>query len=215
MRNINIHLALWLIIGLSGIIWVALGLVSTRDLVKPLEFISLLPKVITIDAVIISIFVKWGWRIPLLRPWLVPFPDLNGTWVGQIHSIGPEEETGTARSPIPAILTVRQTFFHVSCVMQTDEMRSDSFAEGFRIDLDRQVRELIYSYDSRPKMHLQDRSPRHEGTGVIEVIESPERRLRGRYWNERRGTGELEFVYHSKKILEEMPADMPSHPMSE
>lgn len=215
MRNVNIRIALWLLLGLSAVVWIVLGITTGRDLSRPQDLLALLPEVITVVVVFISAFVKWGWRIQLLRGWLVPFPNLNGTWIGQIRS----NWTGDGLSPrapvVPAMLTIRQSFFNISCVVQTAEMRSDSYTEGFRIDEDRQIRELLYTYSSRPRLHLQHRSPRHDGTAVLEVIEAPERKLGGRYWNERRATGELEFVFHCKKMLEELPADSPSHPMAE
>ena len=105
------------------------------------------------------------------------------------------------------MLTVRQTFFYTSCVMQTKEMRSDSYGEKFQIDEERQIKQLIYSYVSRPKISLQEHSNIHYGTVLFEAIESPTMKLKGRYWTERKTIGEMEFVFNSKKILEELPED--------
>jgi hypothetical protein len=214
MRNVNLRVSLWLIVALSGVAWFSFAYFGGVDLSKLPEFLGLLPKVVTVDLITIAVFVKWLWRCKWLRGWLVPFPDLNGTWLGEIRSDWVDERTGKKIPPIPAMLTVRQTFFHISCVMQTEEMRSDSYVEGFRIDDERQVRQLAYSYQSRPRLSVQQRSAPHDGTIVFEVIESGERKLRGRYWTERKTTGEIEFRFYSSAILEELPSGVGQHPMT-
>ena len=214
MRNVNLRLSLWILLVLSGVVWFSFAYFAGVDLSKVSEFFGLLPKVVTVDLVAVTLFVKWVWRWKLFRGWLVPFPDLNGTWLGEIRSDWVDQNTGKRVPLIPAMLTIRQTFFHISCVMQTGEMRSDSYVEGFQINAERQVRQLAYSYGSRPRLSLQERSIPHDGTAVFEVIESDERKLRGRYWTERKTTGEMEFRFDSKTILEELPPDLTPHPMA-
>lgn len=215
MRNVNLRIFLWILLGLSAIAWFFLAHFAGVDLSKLPEFLGLLPKVITVDLIAVMVFVKWAWRWKWLRGWLVPFPNLNGTWLGEIRSDWIDERTGKKVPSIPAMLTIRQTFFHLSCVVQTAEMRSDSYVEGFQIDDERQVRQLAYSYQSRPRLSLQQRSTPHDGTAVFEVIESTDRKLRGRYWTERKTTGEMEFCFRSSDILEELSAELGGHPMSE
>lgn len=213
MKNFNLRVSVWLLVGISAIAWVFLAYVGGIDLSTLPDFLLLIPKVVTIDLIVIALFIKWLWRIRLFHGWLVPFPDLNGTWLGEIHSDWINEDTGEKISPIPAMLTVRQTFFHISCVMQTKEMRSDSYVEGFLIDNERQVRRLAYLYQSRPRISVHDRSMPHDGTAVLEVIESDKRKLKGRYWTERKTTGEMEFTFHTDILIEELPSDFSTHPM--
>jgi len=214
MHHVNLRLSLWILLLLSAVFWFSFAYLAGIDLSKASKFFGLLPKVVTADLVVVALFAKWLWRWKLFRGWLVPFPDLNGTWLGEIRSDRVDEKTGKRLPAIPAMLTIRQTIFHVSCVMQTDEMRSDSYCEGFQIDKDRQVKRLAYSYVSAPRLSLQERSARHDGTAVFDVIESTEHKLKGRYWTERRTTGEMEFRLDSETIREELPHDFIPHPMT-
>jgi hypothetical protein len=242
MRNANLKVSLWILLVLSAIIWFLFAYFAGLDLSKISDFFGLIPEVITLDLIAITIFVKWLWRWKRFRGWLVPFPDLNGTWLGEIRSEWIDQEKSKKIPPIPAMLTVRQTFFYTSCVMQTkemrsgsygeefqideerqikqfiysyvsrpkislQEMRSGSYGEEFQIDEERQIKQFIYSYVSRPKISLQERSNIHHGTVLFEVIESPKMKLKGGYWTDRKTIGEMEFIFHSKKILEELPED--------
>lgn len=209
-----------MILLLSGIAWFSIAYLTGSDLSRLSEFLKPIPMVVTIDVVAIVVFVKWLWRWKWLHRRLGPFgpllpsPDLNGTWLGEIRSDWVDERTGEKIPPIPGMLTVRQSFFHISCVMQTEEMRSDSYAEGFLIDDERQIRQLAYSYQSRPRSSVRKRSTPHDGTTVFDVIESFDRKLKGRYWTERKTTGEMKFRFHSRVILEELPSDIENHPMA-
>ena len=208
MRNANLKVSLWILLVLSAIIWFLFAYFAGLDLSKISDFFGLIPEVITLDLIAITIFVKWLWRWERFRGWLVPFPDLNGTWLGEIRSEWIDQEKCKKIPPIPAMLTVRQTFFSTSCVMQTKEMRSDSYGEEFQIDEERQIKQFIYSYVSRPKISLQERSNIHHGTVLFEVIGSPKMKLKGRYWTDRKTIGEMEFIFHSKKIFEELPENL-------
>lgn len=185
------------------------------DLSKAKDFFSLVPKVVSIDLLLIGVFVKWGWKIALFRNWLVPFPNLNGTWIGRIYSDWINPETNERIPPIPLMLTIKQSFFQVSCLMHTGEMKSYSFSEGFNIDSDRQVKQLAYIYTSKPRISLNKRSLPHDGAIVFEIIEKPERKLTARYWTERKTTGEIILEYYSNELMEELPKSIEEHPVTE
>ena len=208
MSNTNLRTSLWMLLFLSAIVWVLFAYFTGLDLSKISDFFGLIPEVVTLDLIAIIIFVKWLWRWKWFRGWLVPFPDLNGTWSGEIRSEWIDREKSKKIPPIPAMLTVRQTFLYTSCVMKTKEMRSDSYGEEFQIDDERQIKQFIYSYISRPKISLQEHSNIHYGTVLFEAIESPKMKLKGIYWTDRKTIGEMEFIFHSKKILEELPEDL-------
>lgn len=99
--------------------------------------------------------------------------------------------------------------------MRTAEMESHSYLEGFCIDKDNQVRRLCYSYTSKPKTTLRDRSTPHDGTMLFNIIGKFDIKLKGEYWTERKTTGTASLTFRTKTLLEELPADTPSHPMSE
>lgn len=215
MRNVIIKSSLYLLVGMSAIAWFSLAYFNGLDLSKVKDFFGLVPKVVSIDLLIIAAFVKWGWKLKLFRGWLVPFPDLNGSWSGFIYSDWRNPDTGEKPPPIPVMLTVNQSFFHVHCMMRTSEMESSSYSEGFLIDPDRQVKNVAYSYTSKPRLSLSERSVPHDGTAIFRIIENPKQKLEGRYWTERLTKGEIVLEYHSKEILEELPENLRGHPVTE
>lgn len=215
MRNVTLKSSIYILVGISAVAWFSLAYFNELDLSKIRDFLGLIPKVVSIDLLLVAIFVKWGWKIKIFRGWLVPFPDLNGSWVGFIYSDWKNPETGEKPSPIPVLLTINQSFFHISCLMHTGEMESSSYSEGFLIDADRQIKNLAYSYTSKPRLSLNERSIPHDGTAVLKIIESPKKKLVGRYWTERLTKGEIILEYRSKTLLEELPEDLGGHPVTE
>ena len=215
MRNVTLKNSLYLLVGISAVAWFLLAQLNELDLSKLKDFFGLVPKVVSIDLLVVAVFVKWGWKLRLFRGWLVPFPDLNGSWVGHIYSDWKNPETGEKPPPIPVMLTVKQSFFHISCMMRTSEMESSSYSEGFLIDPDRQKKNVAYSYSSKPRLSLNERSVPHDGTAVFNIIESSERKLVGRYWTERLTRGEIVLKHHSEELLEELPKDLGEHPVTE
>lgn len=215
MRNSTFKSSLYLLIGMSAVTWFSLAYINGLDLSKIKDFFGLVPKVVSIDLLLITLFAKWGWKLKFFRDWLVPFPNLNGSWVGFIYSDWKNPETGEKPPPIPVMLTVNQSFFHINCVMRTTEMDSSSYSEGFVIDLDRQIKNVAYSYTSKPRLSLSERSIPHDGTVVFKIIEKPKKKLVGRYWTERLTKGEIVLEYHSKELLEEIPEDLGKHPVTE
>ncbi len=215
MRNVTLKSSLYLLVGISAIAWFSLAYFGELDLSNVKDFFGLVPKVVTIDLLIVAAFVKWGWKSSVFRGWLVPFPNLNGTWTGFIYSDWKNTETGEKPPPIPVMLTVNQSFFHISCMMFTSEMESISYSEGFLIDPERQIKNLAYSYTSKPRLSLNERSIPHDGTAVFKIIEKSNQKLVGRYWTERLTKGEIVLQYHSKELLEELPENLGEHPVTE
>ena len=177
------------------------------------DFMRPIPKVVTADLLLIGLFVKSGWRWKALQGWLIPFPDLNGTWEVSIQTDWKDED-GNTPGPIPVILSVKQSFARLSCVMRTAEMESHSYTEGFCIDKEAQVRRLCYSYTSRPKAALRDRSTPHDGTILFNIIGTPVQKLDGEYWTQRNTTGSVALTFRTKHLLDELPDDLPAHPVS-
>lgn len=215
MRNVTFKNSLYLLIGFSAVAWISLAYISGLALSNIKNFLGFVPKVVSIDLLVVALFAKWGWKLKIFRGWLVPFPNLNGTWVGFIYSDWKNPKTGEKVPPIPVMLTVNQSFFHISCMMRTGEMESSSYSEGFLIDPERQIKNVAYSYGSRPRLSLNERSIPHDGTAVFKIIENPKQKLVGRYWTERLTKGEIILQFHSKEILEELPENFGEHPVTE
>jgi hypothetical protein len=215
MRNVTVKSSVWLLVGISACVWFLLGCFYKLDLSNVKDFFGLVPKVVTIDLLIGMAFVQWGWKLQIFRGWLVRVPNLNGSWVGFIYSDWINPETGEKPGPIPVMLTVKQSLFHISCMMHTGEMESISYAEGFLIDPDRQIKSIAYSYTSKPRLSLNKRSNPHDGTAVFKIIEKPKQKLVGRYWTERLTKGEIVLEFYTKDLLEELPEDLGDHPVTE
>ena len=160
-------------------------------------------------------YSMYGWRWRVFQGWLVPFPDLNGTWQGNIQTTWQDPKTGKIPGPIPVTLSIKQTFARVSCVMRTTEMTSRSYLADFWLDSEEQVRKLGYSYTSKPSPLLADRSQPHDGSMVFDIIGKPVERLKGVYWTSRKTTGEVTLTFRCSERLEEMPSDLGEHPMTE
>ena len=212
MRNLNLKPFLFVLIGFSGFIWFIVAMLSDLDMRSFFQFMWPIPKVVTADLILIGFFMKWGWRWKFLQGWLVPFPNLNGTWQGTLQTNWKDKD-GSTPGPIPVILTIEQSFGHLSCVMRTAEMESHSYLEGFCIDKDAQIRRLCYSYTSKPKAAIRDRSTPHDGTILFNIIGNPICKLEGEYWTQRQTTGSVALTFHTAELLDEPPADLLAHPM--
>ena len=215
MQNVPVKIATYLIVIVSALAWVILALAGGLELSDLKAFFSLIPKVVTVDLVVIALFAKWAWKWKIFKGWLVPFPNLNGTWSGHIYSEWQDPKTGKKPAPIPTMLTIKQSLSEVSCVMHTGEMVSNSYTEAMLIDPARQIKQLAYSYVSTPRAAVSERSQTHDGSIKLRIIESPERKLSGQYWTDRLTKGEIILHFHSKELLEEIPADLGVHPVTE
>jgi hypothetical protein len=214
MKNLKISNFVYLIVGFSAIAWFGLSLATGQNLANAKTFFKLIPNVVTIDIFIIFIFTKWFWKFKIFRGWLVPFPNLNGTWIGQINSDWINPSSGQSTPSIPVMLTINQSLLHISCVMHTSEMKSYSFSEGLHIDSERQIKQVAYIYSSKPRITVNQRSLPHDGAIVFDIIEAPIKKLSGRYWTERKTTGEIALTFNSNKMLEELPAELGAHPVT-
>jgi hypothetical protein len=193
MKHLNKTAFVSLLLCASVCVWIVSAWLSSVEFTDGLGLLKLLPTVVTGDCIIIGLFVKWVWKWPLLHPWLVPFPNLNGTWKGTLHSTYVDPNTGERIAPITATLTIRQTFTDISCLMRTDEMQSSSGLAGFLLDEGQQQKQLAYTYCSRPKLTLTDKSPMHDGSVVLDIIGAPPTKLSGCYWTTRDTVGDIEL----------------------
>jgi SNF family Na+-dependent transporter len=73
-------------------------------------------KTVPLVLILAAFFVGYAWRWKIFRSWLVPFPDLNGTWQGVIQTTWKHPETGAIPAPIPVILTIKQSFTRIILV---------------------------------------------------------------------------------------------------
>lgn len=215
MKNYNLKNALYATLGISVVVFFCFVVLLKVEEINLIKSLNLLPKVVTVDLILIAIFSVFLWKLRVFKGWLVPFPNLNGTWKGFIHTTWIDPKTNERPAPIPAILTIKQSFFKISCVMRTAEMTSRSIISDFVLDKDNQMKRLFYSYDSNPIQTVKERSPQHCGTMAFDIVEKPKKKLIGEYWTGRKTTGNIEMTYWKKEQIEYYPPELGTHPVSE
>lgn len=213
MKSYNIKNSIWLIVSISILVLLILALINGIELSNIWGIIKQIPNIVTIDLILISVFSLWGWKLKMFKGWLVPFNNLNGTWIGEICSSWINDEIGERVESIPAMLTIKQNFFQISCKITTKEMESHSIIEGFVIDKKSQINQLTYTYTSKPIILLQERSTTHEGSVILNIINKPDKKLLGKYWTDRKTNGTMSFDFYSNEIHEELPSHLQVHPM--
>ena len=208
MKNLNHKSFIVIILIISAFVWWMIAQIKGIDLSDLWILLKQIPDVAFINGVLFTLFAKWGWKYKIFQGWLVPFPDLNGTWQGTIQTTWVDPKTNKTPDPIPVLLTIKQSFLSLSCVMRTAEMTSYSYAEDFRIDNEKQIKQVVYSYMSKPVVTLAERSTPHEGTIIFDILGSPVNKLSGQYWTSRKTTGIIELTFREKKLLDQLPSDV-------
>jgi len=214
MKNINLKYSLYVLVSISVLAFFILALIKKVETTDIVSILKLIPKVVSINLIIVAGFSSFMWRWKIFHGWLVPFPNMNGTWKGYIQTTWTDPITNERPAPIPTILTINQSFFKISCVMRTAEMTSRSIIADFVLDKDNQVRKLSYTYDSNPIATVKERSPQHYGTMIFDIIEKPKRKIEGEYWTGRKTTGHIEMTFWKKEKLEKYPPEIGKHPVS-
>src|SRR5712692_9248979 len=94
MKNIKEEALVW--VHLAGLvaIWATILYVTGTGLSIDWEAVKKLPDVVTIYVIFSFIFTKWLWRWSIFQGWLVPFPDLQGTWEGELKSTWKDPQNG-------------------------------------------------------------------------------------------------------------------------
>jgi len=196
---------LWVCVVLMLLIWVMVLQLTGTPLAINWEALKKLPDVVTIFVIISFAFTKWLWRLGIFKGWLVRFPDLEGTWEGELQSTWMNPETKKGIPPLRTILVIRQTFSSISCTMFTKESESYSRAAQIAVEDDTGSISLSYNYTNRSKATIRHRSPIHDGAAHLNIITVPSRRLEGEYWTGRCTTGQMELHFSSRQLLESFP----------
>ena len=213
MKNIKVRPFAFFMFGLFAVCFIAVALGTGAEVRDVWSALSIAYKTVPIMLIVWMVFVLYAWKWRIFKNWLVPIPCLYGTWQGYIQSTWNYPETGKIPGPIPVLLTIRQTFGRISCVMRTVEMTSRSYCVDFWIDNDEQIRKLAYCYTSVPSVLLPDSSYPHDGAMLFEIIGEPAQKLRGSYWTTRKTTGEVTMTFRCHERFDDLPDDFGSHPI--
>jgi hypothetical protein len=145
-------------------------------------------------------FDRWLWNAVLIRR-IVPIPDLNGTWTGEVRSSFTDDDgvddADDLRSTEESELNIKQTWSKIEIQYRNPGSSvSESTSASMRVDGNDPV--LTYTYENTPEGDgLASKQQKHEGTAQVRVAElNNKRRLRGRYYTdeERHNHGTLEFA---------------------
>ena len=148
----------------------------------------------SVISIVAASFCTYFWKCKIFKKWLVRAPNLNGRWVGKIHSDWVDETMGKKTPEIIATLTIKQSLFKISCVLDTNESSSNSISSNFLIDEDNQVLELVYVYQNNPNQNIQFKSNIHIGTAKLKISSDNDGYiLKGNYWTNRGTSGEMKF----------------------
>lgn len=89
---------------------------------RPLQIVpyifNSLSESVFIIVIVAYLFNKFLWKCKVFRKWLVLIQNLNGKWNGFIHSDWVNPDTKEKRKPIETSLFIKQSLFHISCVMK-------------------------------------------------------------------------------------------------
>jgi len=215
MKNIKTRPFAFFIFCLFAVCFTAVAFVTGTEVRDVWSALKIAYQTMPILLILWFVFMLHAWQWRVFSNWLVPFPCLNGTWQGHIQTTWKHPYTGEVPDPIPVLLTIRQTFGRINCVMRTAEMTGRSYFADFWIDNDEQMRKLAYCYTSVPSVLVPERSQPHDGTMLFDLLgESPEK-LRGKYWTTRKTTGEVTLTLRCRERLDDLPKDFEAHPMKD
>lgn len=193
MKNFKLKYFIGLVMGISTLLYLLMLYITLVTSSTFWKYLKPLSVVVAIDALFVVVFYHWAWQWKIWHPWLVPAPNLNGTWTGEIRSNWINPNTRQKLPPIPAQLTIKQTLFTIHCTMKTQEMTSDSFTADIA------TTKLVYSYKSYPKSEANHRSHPHFGTMIFDFTNEGSKRLEGDYWTSRETTGQCNFIFSDKR----------------
>ena len=208
MKNLNGKRFAYALFVLFIIGCLVVGLITGATISDFESAVKVAYKSLGLIVLIATFFIAHAWRWRIFRGWLVPFPDLGGTWEGTLQTTWSDPQTGLVPPPITTILTIRQSFIRISCVMRTEQMTSRSFMADFWLEPDEQIRNLGYSYHSSPIATVRDHSAPHDGTAIFELVGSPVTKLKGSYWTGRKTTGTVELTFRTAARLDDFPDDL-------
>jgi hypothetical protein len=200
MKNVRNEIAVWIQLGSFVVMWAIVLYVSGVELRINWEALKKIPEVIALYSILHLFFTSWAWRLRMFQGWLVPFPDLQGTWEGTLKSTWQDPATGKVIPPMPVTLVIRQSFSSIGCVMHSRESTSYSNAGQISRDDDSGILRLSYSYTNRPKATIRDRSAIHDGASILRIIMRLQPSLEGEYWTSRKTTGDISLKFKSRHL---------------
>jgi len=181
------NISIWLALALF-LIRCLISLNEIRNLWDASNFIILLYNIfgfigeaVGITTIFMAVFNNWIWRWRCVR-WMHNVPVLAPKYKGVVKSdYSDEKHIGN--------LIIAQTFLTVAVQFKTNESSSRSLTASFGIV--NNAHYLIYTYQNDPRAEIQDRSPIHYGTAILDA--SNPQKLEGNYFTGRKSRGSMIF----------------------
>lgn len=145
------------------------------------SFFGFIGEAIGVSAIVMMVFNKWAWKWRWLH-WTHDVPMLSRNYNGEFIS----DYDGVKRF---GKIIISQTFLNVTVQLKSDESCSRSLIASF--NKLQSVQYLIYTYQNDPKAEIQDRSPIHYGTAMLNI--SNPKILEGNYFTGRKSRGSIRF----------------------
>lgn len=184
MKNIKSSVAFNILAGLVIVTCVIKYFVAPSEKVDFTSIFDYFSTSVTVCSIVSYLFCSYFWKWKIFKGWFVQIPDLNGLWRGTLNS------TWEGSKTIKVNLKIKQSLFKISCVMFTDESKSESIACDYIIDEDNQKNKLTYTYLNTPDSTVRERSPIHHGSVILDIGDNT---LTGNYWTDRKTTGCLKL----------------------
>src|SRR5947208_1047059 len=96
MRNLKAKPFALTLFAAFAVCFVLVALVSGEQIKDVWGALWIAYKTVPLLLALVWVFIGYTWRWAIFRNWLVPFPDLNGTWQGTIQTTWADPETGEA-----------------------------------------------------------------------------------------------------------------------
>lgn len=151
---------------------------------------SAVPKVsgaVSVSYLLYFIFSKWLWRMSIFQGWLVPLPDLSGTWKADLTS------NFEGKTVVIAETKIMHSFTNLVVRQNTIEANSDSDSTSYVYINGVEIPDIVVTYKTNTKQGVKPRSENGHGTMRLRY-NSDEDTLTGSYWTDRGTAGEIELT---------------------
>ena len=200
MKNINKSCEIWFYIIPFVVSWMLIIHLAGIASILSIDTIKKIPDAVMYTGIFYILFSKYIWKVKLFRKWLVPYPNLQGTWTGVLKSTWINPKINRNVEPIPVTFCIRQNFESIHISMYTKESCSYSQAARFILESDDTI-SLSYTYSNKPQATVRDRSEIHDGAAYLRIIESESLKLEGEYWTSRKTTGDVSLQKTSDNLI--------------
>ncbi len=130
----------------------------------------------------------WQW-LPVLNH--LVFPDLTGTWRGELCPNWIDPTTNHSVRPKSISVIIEQTWLEISVRMQTDEAQSFSNRVFLEREKGTHIFRIWYGYRHRPRPAYRPGNPPHDGMAYLEYDATQPGSICGQYYTDRQTTGEF------------------------